>query len=184
MKVIQSGLIFSLLISVFPVTAQVKLQYDDAGNRIRRIGVLLPDLTPAQFFSSTQLVSGQSVKYVIAISNVGSAPTSGPLEFTVTNYSPVTGLSITVDSAPSVVIDGETFPLSNSEFTTTITSSRITFQSASVIPASSYKFIGLIVSRSGGSPGTVNSTVTIINGTGGSEFPYTNNIISNLITKN
>lgn len=165
--------------------AQIAFTYDDAGNRVKRVSA--PDLTPAQFFSNSQLAVGAIVNYVVAISNVGSAATSNVIEFSITNYTAVTGLTMTLNPASSVTIDGDVFTLDNNDFTVTTGSSRFLFESKVSpnvsIPSGGVKFIGFILTRTGGSAGTVNNTVTIVNGTGGGETPYPNNTIANTIRK-
>lgn len=146
---------------------------------------LFPDLTPSQFFTSLQIKSGQSVDYVVGISNVGPTATSGPIEFFVTRFGSATGLSMTLKTASSVDIDGEIFNLENDAFTVTQETTRFRFVSKPgiVIPSLGVKFIGFAISRSGGTNGTLNNTVTITNATGGGETPTDNNAIANPLTK-
>lgn len=147
---------------------------------------IVPDLTPAQFFSDPQLSVGEETDYVAAISNVGVSPTTTSFEFLVTNFGSATGLTITLNPAASVEIDGDVFNLNNSDFNVVTTSTRFTFTSKPgvVIPVNGAKYIGFKVTRNGGSNGANNNTVTITNGTGGDEAPFDNNSISNLVNKN
>lgn len=144
-----------------------------------------PDLTPSQFFTSLQLLPGQSVDYVVAVSNVGPMATSGTIEFFVTRFGTATGLTITPKSVSSVVIDGETFTLNNTEFDITQETTRfkIVSKSGIVIPSLGVKFIGFTITRAAGTPGSLNNTVMITNGTGGGETPTNNNAIANTVTK-
>jgi hypothetical protein len=148
--------------------------------------MLLPDLTPAQFFTDAQLSVSETTDYVVAISNVGSFETTAPFEFRVTNFGSATGLTITLNPESSVEIDGDVFNLSNSDFDVVTSSTRFTFTSKAGVslPINGVKFIGFKITRRGGSNGTNNNTVTITNGTGGGETPVDNNSISNLINKN
>ncbi len=176
--------IFFLLLCSFTLSAQaVRYDYDSGGNRIKRFG--LPDLTPAQFFSGLMLKPGDTLDYVIAISNVGYNVTSDIIEFRVTNYPAATGITLLPGSASSVIIDGDDFDLSNAEFDITTEPTRFTITSKPgvVIPPLSYKFIGFKIFRSGGSAGSVNNTVTIIAGTGGGEAPSENNAVAGMIYK-
>lgn len=145
----------------------------------------VPDLTPGQFFSNTSLNVGESADYVVSISNVGPAATSGLVEFFVSRFGSATGLSITLSTAASLTIDGDVFPLSNNEFDITTTSGRFSFASKAgvSIPSLGYKYLGFTVTRTGGSTGSTNNTVTIFNNTGGGETPVNNNTIANPITK-
>lgn len=148
----------------------------------------LPDLTPAQFFSNTQLAIGQSIDYVVAISNVGLSSTTGPVEFRISNYANATGLVMTPNPAASVEIDGDIFILNNSEFDFATTAIRYTLTSKTspniTLAPSTTKFIGFKITRTGGALGSSNNTVTITNETGGGEKPTDNNTIANPITKN
>jgi len=148
----------------------------------------VPDLTAAQFFSSTSLAVGGAADYVVAISNVGQAATSAVVDFFVTRFGPATGLNIALNNASSVNIDGDDFPLSNSEFNIVTTTGRFTFTSKTTptnvaISSLGVKYVGFTITRSGGGSGSTNSTVTITNGTGGGETPINNNTIANPITK-
>lgn len=145
----------------------------------------MPDLTPAQFLTNTQLAVGQSVDYVAAVSNVGTGPTVGTIEFRVTIFSPASGLTIALNPAASVTIDGDVFPLNNADFDIVATSTRFTFTSKAgvTIPSLGVKYIGFKITRTGGTPGSTNNTVTITNNTGGGETPVENNTIANPIVK-
>ncbi len=145
----------------------------------------VPDLTPAQFFSNTQLNAGETVDYVVAISNVGTTATTAAFIFRVTNFIATSGLTLTLNPAASVTIDGDVFPLSNADFDVAATATRFSFTSKTgvVLPMLGVKYIGFKISRTGGTVGSLNNTVTIDNGTGGGETPINNNTIANLISK-
>lgn len=121
------------------------------------------------------------------MSDVGQVSTVGMIEASVTRYLASSGLDMSLNPAVSVTIDGDVFPLSNDDFDVEISSTRFTVTSklspAVSIPALGVKFIGFIITRTGGASGSVNNTVTITNGTGGGEIPYNNNAISNIIMK-
>lgn len=148
----------------------------------------IPDLTPGQVFSDTQLSIGETVDYVVAISNVGSGPTTLPFVFRVTNFSTSSGLVITQNPASAVIIEGDVYTLSNADFDVVPSSTRFTFTSKTIpavsLPSSGIKYIGFKITRTGGGIGSTNNTVTIDNGTGGGETPTNNNSIANPITKN
>ncbi|MCF0072750.1 hypothetical protein LZD49_19880 [Dyadobacter sp. CY261] len=143
------------------------------------------DLTPAQFFSVQNIAAGQTIDYVVAISNVGLQETSGLIDFQVTNFPAASGLVVTPNTATKVTIDGDVLPLSNAEFNIATSTLRFTFNSKPgvVIANGMVKFLGFKIARSGGAVGSVNSTVTITKGTGGGETPTQNNTIANSITK-
>ncbi|PQA56091.1 hypothetical protein [Siphonobacter curvatus] len=145
----------------------------------------VPDLTPAQFFSNSSLNVGDSMDYVLTVSNVGPVATSGLIEFFVSRFGSATGLTITLSTASSLTIDGDEFILNNNEFDITTTTGRFSFASKAgvSIPSLGYKNIGFTVTRTGGEPGSTNNTATIINNTGGGETPVNNNTIANPITK-
>jgi hypothetical protein len=145
-----------------------------------------PDLTSSQFFSTTQISAGGVIDEVIVIRNVGTAPTSGPISFTITNYSALTGLTVTQTAAGSNVTIGiDTYTISNGW---TFNSATGTFTSNNVIPAGGANNVGIRITRgtggSAGANGSVTQTTTIAAGTGGGETPSTNNTISNTILKN
>ncbi|SDN09662.1 DUF4347 domain-containing protein [Siphonobacter aquaeclarae] len=152
---------------------------------LARLPDSFPDLTPSQFFTSLQLKTAQSVDYVVGISNVGPTATTGQFEFFVTRFGTATGLTMTLKTSATAVIDGETFNLENDAFDVTQETTRFRFVSKPgiVIPSLAVKFIGFTISRSGGTNGTLNNTVTITNGTGGGETPTNNNAIANPLTK-
>ena len=147
--------------------------------------VAKPDLTPAQFFSSQNIGIGESIDYVVAISNVGQEATSDLIAFQVTNVTASSGLVITPSTATSLTIDGDVFPLNNAEFNIATSSLRfsLTSKPGVVIAPSAYKFIGFKITRTAGAIGALNNTVTVTDNTGGGEAPVDNNRISNSINK-
>lgn len=144
-----------------------------------------PDLTGSQFYTSLQLSPGSMVEQVISVRNVGSAPTSGLISFTITNYSPLTGLTITPLSAGTNVTIGIDIYTITAGWT--FNPSTGTFTSSNVIPPGGNNFVGIRITRgtgpSMGANGTVTQTTTIASGTGGGETPALNNSISNSILK-
>ena len=146
----------------------------------------VPDLTNSQFFSTTQIAAGGTVQEVIGIRNVGTVATSGQIVFTVTNYSPITGLSAASNNAASVTIGFTTYTLSNANWTIVSNASSLTFTSNAgfVINAGATAFVGVTISRAAGSNGSVTHSATITPGTGGGETPTNNNSISNTLLKN
>jgi hypothetical protein len=144
-------------------------------------GLPNPDLTSSQFFSSLQVVSGNFIDEVIAIRNVGGGATTGPIVFSITNYNPLTGLTITPSNQSSITIGIDTYVLDNANWTFDPLNG--TFTSNQVIPAGQSRNIGIRISRSGGANGAVTQTTTITPNTGGGETPTTNNTISNTILK-
>jgi hypothetical protein len=142
-----------------------------------------PDLTSSQFFTTTQVSPGGFIDEVIVIRNVGSAPTSGPISFSVTNYTPITGLTVTQRAAGQQATIGiDTYTASAGW-----TFSAGTVTSNVVIPPGGSQTIILRISRgtggSAGANGSVTQTTTIAPGTGGGESPTTNNTISNTLLK-
>ena len=147
-----------------------------------------PDLTPSQFFSSLQVNDGQTIDMLVSIRNVAATPTSGEVKFFVTNYVPSSGLSVALNTDPSVTIGGNTFTLNTGDFTVTSNNFAFTFTSVTgpsgVIADGGRKFVAFKITRAtGATRGSVTSTVTIQDRTGGGETPVNNNVISNTILK-
>ena len=145
-----------------------------------------PDLTSSQFYTTTQIAPGGTIDEVIVLRNVGSAPTSGPISFTITNYTALTGLTVTqIAGGTNVTVGIDTYTMSGGW---TFTPATGTFTSNNVIPAGGSNNIGIRITRgtggSAGANGAVTQTTTIAPGTGGGETPSTNNTISNTILKN
>lgn len=147
-----------------------------------------PDLTPAQIFSSNQIQAGQTINLLVSIRNVGEASTSGTVRFFVTNYIASSGLSMIVNTDPTVTIGGVTYNLNTSDFNLTTNDAAFTFESVSspagIIEKFGTKYVAFKITRQAGSgPGSVNNTVTIQAGTGGGEKPVNNNAIANTFLK-
>jgi hypothetical protein len=144
-----------------------------------------PDLTSSQFFTSTQLVPATFVDEVIALRNVGSGATSGQISFTITNYSALTGLSISQINPGNTVTIGMDNYIMDAGWT--YNSATGTFTSTNIIPVGMAAYIGIRISRgvtpNQGANGIVTQTTTIGGSTGGGESPVTNNSISNHILK-
>jgi hypothetical protein len=146
-----------------------------------------PDLTNSQFFTTTQIAPGGTIDEVIGIRNVGTAATSAPIVFTVTNYAAITGLSAASIAGPAVITIGFTpFTISNQNWTITSTPSALTFTSNAgiFINPGATAFLGVRITRAAGANGTVTHSSTIVGGTGGGETPVNNNSISNTLLKN
>ncbi len=147
-----------------------------------------PDLTSSQFFTTTQIAAGNIIDEVVTIRNVGTGPTTAPIVFSITNYSPLTGLTVTSNGAASVVIGPDTYILDNANWTFNSGTGQFTSNVGVVIPAGGNRNIGVRITRgsggSAGANGAVTQTTTIVGGTGGGETPTTNNSISNTILKN
>jgi hypothetical protein len=146
----------------------------------------IPDLTSSQFFTSTQLIPGGSVSEVMVVRNVGTGATTAPFSFNITNYTALTGLTITpVTANTNVTIGFTTYTISAGW---TFTPATGTFTCSNVIPAGGASNLGILISRgtggSAGANGIVTQTSTIPPGTGGNETPTNNNSISNFLLKN
>ncbi|NDU95849.1 beta strand repeat-containing protein [Spirosoma terrae] len=147
-----------------------------------------PDLTPSQFLSSAQIAEGQTVDVLVSIRNVSGTSTNGTVRFYVTNYVPSTGLTMVVNTDPSVTIGGTSYQLNTSDFAISSNNFAFTLESVAgpsgVISANGRKFIAFKITRATGSTkGDVTNTVTIEDGTGGGETPVNNNTISNRFFK-
>lgn len=144
-----------------------------------------PDLTSSQLFTTTQVVAGGVIDEVIVIRNVGSGPTTAPIVFNITNYTPLSGLTVTSNGSPSVTIGPDTYTLDNANWT--YSNGQFTSNAGVVIPAGGSRNLGIRITRgtggSAGANGTVTQTTTIVSGTGGGETPITNNSISNTLLK-
>jgi len=146
-----------------------------------------PDMTNSQFFSTTQLGAGGTIQEVIGIRNVGTAATTAPIVFTVTNYSALTGLTATSNNNPSVTIGFTTYTLTNvTDWNVTSSASALTFTSKPgiVINPGVPKFVGVTISRAAGANGSVTHSSTVTAGTGGGDGQINNNSISNTLLKN
>lgn len=144
------------------------------------------DLTSSQFFTTTQLSPGSYVDEVIAVRNVGNAFTNAPVSFTITNYSALTGLTVTpITAGNSVTVGIDQYTITPGW---TFNAANGTFTSSNVIAPGSRNYFGIRIARgvnpNQGANGTATQTTTISAGTGGGETPTTNNSISNTILKN
>jgi hypothetical protein len=147
-----------------------------------------PDLTSSQFFSTTQLTQGTVADECIVVRNVGNAPTSAPISFTITNYNVLSGLTVTMNNAASVTIGIDNYPLDNINWIFDPNTSTITSNIGVVIPPGGSRNIGLKITRGvgmqAGANGSVTQTTTITAGTGGGDQYFLNNSISNTLLKN
>jgi Concanavalin A-like lectin/glucanases superfamily len=148
----------------------------------------IQDLTNSQFFTTTQIAAGGIVDEVIAIRNVGSAPTSAQIEFTVTNYSLLTGLTVSQNLNPTVTIGFTNYILDNANWTFNPATGIFSSNTGIVMPPGTTRYIGVRITRAAspgqGANGSVTHTITITNGTGGGEIQVSNNSISNTLLKN
>ena len=149
--------------------------------------IVTPDLTASQFFNTTQIAAGGTIDEVIAIRNVGTIATSATSVFSVTTYSALTGLTVTLNPNPSVTIGFTSYPLSNANWTFNAGTGTFTSNPGIFITAGSTVYIGVRITRgvspNQGANGSVSQTLTITNGTGG-ETPTNNNTINNSVLKN
>jgi len=148
------------------------------------IGV--PDLTSSQFYSTTQVQPGGTTNELLVIRNVGTGPTSAPFNINFTNYSALTGLTVTpIPASTNLTIGFSNYTISSGWSFNPATG---TFTCSNVIPAGGASNLGLLISRgtggSAGANGNVTQTTTIPGGTGGGETPTNNNSISNFLLKN
>ena len=148
------------------------------------VSVGTPDLTCSQFFTTTQIATGGIIDEVVAIRNVGTVPTSAPVAFTVTNYAPITGLTVTQTPNPTVTIGFTTYTTDNANWTFNPVTGTFTSNAGVFINPGATKFIGVRINRAAGANGATTHTVTIPGGTGGGETSVLNNSISNNLLKN
>jgi len=143
-----------------------------------------PDMTTSHFFNTTQIGTGGVVEEVVAIRNVGTVATSAPVSFSVTNYAPITGLTVSQNPNPTVTIGFTTYTLDNANWTFNPTTGTFTSNPGVFINQGTTRYIGVRINRAAGANGGVTQTVTIAGGTGGGETPALNNSISNNLLKN
>lgn len=147
-----------------------------------------PDLTSSQFFTTTQIAAGGVIDEVVVIRNVGNGSTTAPIVFSITNYTPLTGLTVTSNPNPSVTIGIDNYILDNANWTFDPALGTFTSNAGVFIPAGGSRNIGIRITRgaggASGANGSVTQTTTIQAGTGGGETPTTNNTISNSLLKN
>ncbi|WP_025764704.1 Ig-like domain-containing protein [Dyadobacter tibetensis] len=147
----------------------------------------LPDLTPAQLFSGSQLKINNlnTLQYVVAISNVGNASTGSTITFTVSKFPSGSGITLTPALLTSYTIYGTSYALDNSDFNIVDMGTEyvITSKTPTVkIPAQEVKYVGFLIGRIGGTAETLMNTVNIPDGSGG-ESSIVNNVIINPVTK-
>ena len=149
-----------------------------------------PDLTASQIFTTTQVAAGGVIDQVVAIRNVGASPTSAPTVFNVTTYSALSGLTVSSNANPTVVIGFTTYNLDNANWTFNPGTGDFTSNAGVFVQpgVGGVRYLGVRITRgvspNQGSNGTVNQTITIVNGTGGGETPTNNNTINNSLQKN
>jgi len=148
-----------------------------------------PDLTfEIQAFNTLSIAAGGTIQQVLGIKNQGTAPTSGPIVFTVSNYTAISGLTAVSNNNASVTIGFVNYTLTNAtDWVVTQpggVGTPLFFTSALTIVPGQTKYVGVTINRVAGTNGTVTSTGTITSGTGGGETPTNNNSITNTITKN
>ncbi|MDZ4807426.1 MAG: HYR domain-containing protein, partial [Bacteroidota bacterium] len=148
-----------------------------------------PDLTfEIQAFNTLSIAAGGTIQQVLGIRNQGSAPTSGPIVFTVSNYTAGSGLTAVSNNNASVTIGFTNYTLTNAtDWVVTQpggVGTPLFFTSALPIVPGQTKYVGITINRAAGNNGAVTNTATITSGTGGGETPTNNNSITNTITKN
>ena len=149
-----------------------------------------PDLSSGQFFNTTQILPGGVIEEVVSIRNLGTLATSAQVEFTITNYSALTGLTVSMNPNPAVTLGFTTFTLDNANWSFNALTGTFTSNPGLIINtgALNAKNIGVRITRSAapnqGANGQVNHTITITNGTGGGDTSPLNNSISNTLLKN
>lgn len=147
----------------------------------------MPDISGSQFFSSTQVAQGGTIEEIISIRNVGPQATVAPLVFSLTNYTPLTGLSVaSIPGNVNLTIGFTAYGTTNDNWNVTSSASALTFTSKPgySLNAGERAFLGVRITRTGGANGSVTHSVTISNSTGGGEQVISNNSISNKLLKN
>ena len=148
-----------------------------------------PDLAVSQFFTTTQVAPGGQIQEVIGIRNIGSAPTSAPVVFTVSGYFPVTGLTTISNNSATATVGFTTYTLTNTaDWNITISGVNLVFTSKPGViinpGGANTKFVGVNINRAAGANASFNASVVIASGTGGGETPVINNNSSNTLLKN
>jgi len=143
-----------------------------------------PDLTPTHVFSTQNIAVGNTIQQVVRIKNIGTGTTTGTIIFRVTNFLSFSGLNVVVNTDPSVTILANTYVFDLNDFTYVTAGGFITFTSKSgvTIDPGQTKYIGLTITRTGGSFGTASTSTNISNGTGG-DVDNSNNNLSSSISK-
>lgn len=142
-----------------------------------------PDLTCSQIFSSSQINPGTSIDLVLVIRNIGLQPTSAPIDFSITTYLPIGGLSVELNNAISVMLEVPII-LNNNDWVFNPQTGAFTSKPNVFISPGANSVIGVKIIRAGGAAGSVNQTTTIVPGTGGGDTNSLNNSLNNIIYKN
>ena len=149
-----------------------------------------PDLSAGQFFNTTQIAAGGFIDEVVSIRNLGTVATSDQVVFTITTYSALTGINISLNPNPAIILGFTSFNLDNSNWSYNAHTGTFTSNPGVIINpgAGNARHLGIRITRPAapnqGANGSTNHTVTITNGTGGGETPTSNNSISNILLKN
>ena len=145
--------------------------------------IAAPDLTSSQFFNTLQVPNNNTIDVVITIRNVGTAATTAPIVFSITNYNMFSGLTLSSNPSQNVTIGIDNFSLDNSNWIFDPSQGNFTSNPGVSIAPGGSRNIGIRISRSGGANGNVTQTTTITQNTGGGEINILNNSISNSILK-
>lgn len=134
-----------------------------------------PKLTTSIVVSSTQLSEGSSIDLVIGVHNVGSKSTIDPVILRVTNFSSLSGLTITQNKKKKVAIGFDDFYVNNDNWSNSMLFDTLEFKTKKdvIINEGSSLSISLEIIRGkrpkAGSNGFVNFTITLSGGSGGSD---------------
>lgn len=162
-------LFFCLLLCSGRCWAQTVFEYDVAGNRIKRTGIIVADLTPTiDVYSGTILGIGASASMAIYIENIRPTTTTGPVTIRITKPLASSGLTLSIPSTVDWSVSENSLSFD------------LTLQGQ--IPGLDFKIFEATVTRTGGSAGSYNFTPVILNGSGG-ELNFTNNRVSVVINK-
>ncbi|TDB65792.1 hypothetical protein [Arundinibacter roseus] len=148
-------------------------QPDDFGG----LGTGSPDLSPGVLSNGSTYNVSDERDVVVTIFNTGETGTSAPVVFTITKLEPTFGIAIPETATNADVFGGTA--VDNSQWTITEEATRYVFtlkDGFSILPTENKKVV-LRLTATGTNSSNANLTVRIIDGTGGSENPITNNIL-------
>lgn len=143
-----------------------------------------PDLTPSIFSNGGTYNSNGQKDIVIAVFNVGSDATTGPVTFEFNKLTPSFTITVEPNATTSTVTTQPT--VNNSEWTFTEEFARyvVTLKDGFSIPAGGNKKIVIRVTATNNPNAAATITARVFNGTGGGETPTTNNSAVYLISIN
>lgn len=173
--------LFFITICHFSIGQNVTYEYDDAGNRIKRIS--LPDLTPSILNDGTSILQGGIRDNVIIITNLG-AKTTAPITVNIPKMLPNFNIIIPPSASSMDVFGG--YPVENIKWDIVEQATRyvLTSKAGIVIPTLGTLAIGIQISAVGIPQSSGNFTVRVVFGSGGGETPTTNNDDINTYTIN